>query len=213
VLKTGDEVVVKGEGMWRKGRQGDLILKIEVETPTEEWAYQLAEKGGIDTLRGLLPPRRQDVGASAVAEGKETDEVVLEEKKERVEDEEQWVRFRPLVAPAISRKLTFSTDSTTAMRTRKITLSPVASSNNHPSFPLFALIFIFRTSIAYRTSLASLSVPLSTPLCTSQLAFFFLFSSVAMKNGLSTSVLALSARPDSHESLLAHKGKPGKRLT
>ncbi|GAA6037514.1 hypothetical protein JCM8097_008229 [Rhodosporidiobolus ruineniae] len=90
VLKTGDEVVVKSEGMWRKGHSGDLVVKIEVETPSEQWAMDLAEKGGIDTLRGLLPPRRPDLAEMVVKEGKETDEVELEEKKERVEDDEQW---------------------------------------------------------------------------------------------------------------------------
>lgn len=93
VLKTGDEMVVKGEGMWRKGRQGDLILKIEVETPTEQWAMGLAEKGGVDTLRGLLPPRRPDLAEVCVQEGKETDDVELEEKQERAEEEEGWVRL------------------------------------------------------------------------------------------------------------------------
>ncbi|GAA5820976.1 hypothetical protein JCM11251_001902 [Rhodosporidiobolus azoricus] len=90
VLKTGDEVVVKGEGMWRKGKQGDLIVKIEVETPSERWAMELAEKGGIDTLRGLLPPRRPDVADQVVKEGKEIDEVELVAKVDRPEDEDWY---------------------------------------------------------------------------------------------------------------------------
>ncbi|GAA6017754.1 hypothetical protein JCM10207_000485 [Rhodosporidiobolus poonsookiae] len=89
VLKTGDEVVVPGEGMWRAGRSGDLVLAIEVEQPTVEWAMGLAEKGGVDVLRGLLPPRRPDVASMVVEEGKETEEVQLEEKKEK-QDEERW---------------------------------------------------------------------------------------------------------------------------
>ncbi|GAA5985755.1 hypothetical protein JCM10908_007098 [Rhodotorula pacifica] len=77
VLQTGDEVIIKGEGMWRKGERGDLKCRIEVEMPTEEWAMGIAERGGTDTLRGLLPPRRVDLGEKGVEEGKETDEVEL----------------------------------------------------------------------------------------------------------------------------------------
>ncbi|BGP20133.1 hypothetical protein JCM10213_000783 [Rhodosporidiobolus nylandii] len=90
VLKTGDEVVIKGEGIWRKGQQGDLIVKIEVETPSEEWAMGLAERGGVDTLRGLLPPRRPDLANVVVEEGKETEEVKLEEKVDQAEDEDWY---------------------------------------------------------------------------------------------------------------------------
>ncbi|GJN94447.1 hypothetical protein Rhopal_007527-T1 [Rhodotorula paludigena] len=90
VLKSGDEVVVPGEGMWRKGNQGDLLVKIEVAMPDEQWAMGLAEKGSVDVLRGLLPPRRPDLERMAVGEGKETDEVELAEKQERPEEEEQW---------------------------------------------------------------------------------------------------------------------------
>ncbi|GAA5863629.1 hypothetical protein JCM8547_003673 [Rhodosporidiobolus lusitaniae] len=88
VLKSGDEVVVKDEGMLRKGRKGDLILKVEVESPDEAWAMRLAEMGGVDTLRGLLPSRRQDLTATAVQEGKETDEVELVDKVEKQEEED-----------------------------------------------------------------------------------------------------------------------------
>ncbi|BGP03620.1 protein of heat shock protein DnaJ family [Rhodotorula toruloides] len=89
VLKTGDEVVVPGEGMWRKGEKGDLVLKIEVAMPDEQWAMGLAEKGGVDTLRGLLPPRRPDL-VNIVEDGKDVDDVTLEEKKDSADDEEQW---------------------------------------------------------------------------------------------------------------------------
>ncbi|TNY19315.1 hypothetical protein DMC30DRAFT_448066 [Rhodotorula diobovata] len=90
VLKGGDEVVVPGEGMWRAGRRGDLVLRVEVAMPDEQWAMGLAERGGVETLRGLLPPRRPDLAKVVVEEGKETDEVELEEKKEQPEEEEQW---------------------------------------------------------------------------------------------------------------------------
>lgn len=93
VLKTGDEVVVPGEGMWRKGEKGDLVLKIEVAMPDEQWAMGLAEKGGVDTLRGLLPPRRPDL-VNTVEEGKDVDDVALEEKKDSEDDDEQWVRLQ-----------------------------------------------------------------------------------------------------------------------
>ncbi|GAA5881600.1 hypothetical protein JCM3774_006490 [Rhodotorula dairenensis] len=83
VWQSGDEVVIPHEGMWRKGATGDLKVTIEVEMPTEEWALGLAERGGTETLRGLLPPRRPDLGDQAVEEGKETDEVELLEREDR----------------------------------------------------------------------------------------------------------------------------------
>ena len=90
VLKDGDEVSVSGEGMWRKGETGELVLKVEVEMPGEEWAMGLTERGGVDTLRGLLPPRREDL--TKLEEGKEVEQVVLEERKDRNEqDESSWV--------------------------------------------------------------------------------------------------------------------------
>ena len=88
VLKDGDEVSVSGEGMWRKGETGELVFKVEVEMPGEEWAMGLTERGGVDTLRGLLPPRREDLSK---LEGKEVDEVVLEERKDRNEEDDSWV--------------------------------------------------------------------------------------------------------------------------
>lgn len=88
-MKDGDEVSVSGEGMWRKGETGELVFKVEVEMPGEEWAMGLTERGGVDTLRGLLPPRREDLSK---LEGKEVEEVVLEERKDRNEqDESSWV--------------------------------------------------------------------------------------------------------------------------
>ncbi|CEQ42068.1 SPOSA6832_03837, partial [Sporobolomyces salmonicolor] len=87
VLKTGDEVVVKGEGMWRKGERGDLVLRVEVEMPDERWAMGLAERGGTEVLRGLLPPRREDLSPKEEEKGGEVDEVELVEKKEDVDDE------------------------------------------------------------------------------------------------------------------------------
>lgn len=78
--------------MWRKGERADLVVKIEVEMPSQEWAMGLAERGGVETLRGLLPPRRPDLAAQAVDEGKETDEVELEEKVDKAEeDDTSWV--------------------------------------------------------------------------------------------------------------------------
>lgn len=90
-MKTGDQVQISREGMWRKGETGDLIVKIEVEMPREEWAMGLAERGGVDTLRGLLPPRREDLTKSEInKEGRDVEEVELEEKREQDEDQ-SWV--------------------------------------------------------------------------------------------------------------------------
>lgn len=80
----------------RYGVRGDLKCTIEVEMPTEEWAMGIAERGGVDNLRGLLPPRRPDLGPQAVGEGKETDTVELLEPQDHQDDEEEdysWVRF------------------------------------------------------------------------------------------------------------------------
>lgn len=90
VLQSGDEVVIPQEGMpSRYGVNGDLKCTIEVEMPTEEWAMGIAERGGVDTLRGLLPPRRPDLGPQAVGEGKETDTVELLEPQDHQDDDEE----------------------------------------------------------------------------------------------------------------------------
>lgn len=92
VLKTGDEVVIEHEGMWRRGDTGHLVVKIEVESPSEEWAMGLAERGGVDTLRGLLPPRREDLAKTAAEQfaGKDIDEVELVERV-KPQDDQSWV--------------------------------------------------------------------------------------------------------------------------
>ncbi|GAA5872061.1 hypothetical protein JCM16303_000963 [Sporobolomyces ruberrimus] len=89
VLKTGDEVMISGEGMYRRGEKGDLVVKIEVEMPKEEWAMGLAERGGVDTLRGLLPPRREDLAKNQELdkEGREVEEVEFVERTEPEEDQ------------------------------------------------------------------------------------------------------------------------------
>ncbi|SGY84448.1 BQ5605_C009g05697 [Microbotryum silenes-dioicae] len=62
VLKSGDKVLVKGEGMWKQGEVGDLVLEIEVEMPDEAWAMKIRdEKRALDDLERLLPNKRQDV--------------------------------------------------------------------------------------------------------------------------------------------------------
>ncbi|KAK4698222.1 hypothetical protein P7C70_g8060, partial [Phenoliferia sp. Uapishka_3] len=73
VLKSGDLVVVKGEGLWRKGERGDLVLKVEVEMPSKDWATSLGSTK-LKQLESLLPPKRADIPNP---DG-EMDEVVLE---------------------------------------------------------------------------------------------------------------------------------------
>ncbi|KAL8277563.1 hypothetical protein RQP46_009995 [Phenoliferia psychrophenolica] len=74
VLKTGDLVVIKGEGLWRKGERGDLVCKVEVEMPGADWAAGLGPQK-LEQLANLLPPKRADIEHNAM----ETDEVDLEE--------------------------------------------------------------------------------------------------------------------------------------
>lgn len=50
VLKSGDELRIKGEGMMHKGEKGDLLLLVEVEAPTETWAKNLGEERVRPTL-------------------------------------------------------------------------------------------------------------------------------------------------------------------
>lgn len=38
MLKSGDQVVIEGEGWWKGGARGDLVCRIEVEMPGEGWA-------------------------------------------------------------------------------------------------------------------------------------------------------------------------------
>lgn len=78
--------------MYRRGEKGDLVVKIEVEMPKEEWAMGLAERGGVDTLRGLLPPRREDLAKNQELdkEGREVEEVEFVERTEPEEDQ-SWV--------------------------------------------------------------------------------------------------------------------------
>lgn len=49
VLKSGDWVIVKEEGMWKNGIRGDMWLKVEVEVPNDRWAMCLtAEQVSLD---------------------------------------------------------------------------------------------------------------------------------------------------------------------
>ncbi|GAA5926501.1 uncharacterized protein JCM15063_000293 [Sporobolomyces koalae] len=106
VLKTGDELVVSRQGMVRpttsrtRKERGDLIVKIEVEMPNEAWALGLVEKGMVDNLRGLLPPRREDLSRSTSNSNDESrpqvQEVELVDKQdgqneaEDQEDDHSW---------------------------------------------------------------------------------------------------------------------------
>lgn len=92
MLKTGDEIVVKGEGMWRRGETGDLVLKVEVEMPDEAWALKLAEKCKASELESLLPRKRD---ARALDEPDEVDDVQVDRVRDAgaKEEEEQDVRF------------------------------------------------------------------------------------------------------------------------
>lgn len=55
VLKTDDEVCIKGAGMWRKGSSGDLICKIEVEMPGDDWASTFGAEKVRRTLVSWVP--------------------------------------------------------------------------------------------------------------------------------------------------------------
>ncbi|KAK4056409.1 hypothetical protein OIO90_002552 [Microbotryomycetes sp. JL221] len=75
VFQTGDKLVIKGQGMYRKGSTGDLIVEIKVEQPDEQWAFKLRDiQGGLAKLEELLPSKRSDV-----ENPEETDEVELQE--------------------------------------------------------------------------------------------------------------------------------------
>lgn len=52
ILKSGDEVCVKEEGMWKSGRKGLLRIKLEVEMPGKEWAAGIGRDEV--SLRSLL---------------------------------------------------------------------------------------------------------------------------------------------------------------
>lgn len=74
VLKNGDEVRIKGEGMIKGGEKGDLIVLVEVALPTAEWANDLGPEK-LALLESLLPPKRE-VGPEVYPE--ETDEISWE---------------------------------------------------------------------------------------------------------------------------------------
>lgn len=73
--------------MWKRGSNGDLVVKIEVEQPDEAWAIKLKEEGGVEGLAKLLQEKRPDV-----ENPKETDEVELEKFDESVSLD--WARRR-----------------------------------------------------------------------------------------------------------------------
>ena len=79
VLKTGDEIVIKNEGMWRRGETGDLVLTIEVEMPDEHWALKLAEKCKVGELENLLPRKRD---ARVLDEPDEVEDVEIDRVRE-----------------------------------------------------------------------------------------------------------------------------------
>lgn len=77
IYKSGDTVVIKGEGMpvWKKDRRasmsgpvekGDLFVLFEVEMPTEDWL----ETVDVQALKALLPPGKPDIPAAVVEEAK-----------------------------------------------------------------------------------------------------------------------------------------------
>lgn len=80
--------------MWRKGEKGDLVLRVEVEMPDQEWALKLRGEGGVSLLEGLLPSKREDVQAP-----EETDEVELVERRKG--EGEGEVSFAALFAAAL----------------------------------------------------------------------------------------------------------------
>ncbi|KAF8339684.1 uncharacterized protein EI90DRAFT_2270038 [Cantharellus anzutake] len=59
VVKGGETVVIKGEGMPdRDGNgKGDLFVTLEVEMPTKEWFESIDAK----VLEALLPPKKEDL--------------------------------------------------------------------------------------------------------------------------------------------------------
>ena len=66
VYKTGDTIVLRGEGMpiHKKVAKGDLYVLFEVEMPSEEWLQTVDVKA----LRGLLPPGKPDLRPEIVDE-------------------------------------------------------------------------------------------------------------------------------------------------
>ncbi|KAG8782324.1 hypothetical protein FRC16_002639 [Serendipita sp. 398] len=79
IYKSGDSVIIRGEGMpiWKKemaGRKstsepvarGDLFVVFEVEMPSDDWLETLDVK----MLRSLLPPGKPDIPAAVVDEAK-----------------------------------------------------------------------------------------------------------------------------------------------
>ncbi|KAM0789755.1 hypothetical protein ACM66B_006610 [Microbotryomycetes sp. NB124-2] len=90
VFQTGDKLVIKGQGMYRKSRRGDLIVDVKVEMPSEEWAFKLREtKDGLSKLEALLPAKRVDI-----ENPEETDEVEMKvyDESAKANANEYWTR-------------------------------------------------------------------------------------------------------------------------
>lgn len=54
VVKNGDEVRIKGEGMIKGGEKGDLIVLIEVAMPSAEWANEVGPEKVSKTLSSII---------------------------------------------------------------------------------------------------------------------------------------------------------------
>lgn len=86
VLKPGQKVVVRNEGLWARrggtGERGDLVLEVEVEYPGREWARGM-EEGEVEALAGMLGGRREDVklasGGGGGEDGEDAEEAVVDE--------------------------------------------------------------------------------------------------------------------------------------
>lgn len=52
MLKSGDEVVIEGEGWWRGAARRDLVCRIEVEMPGEGWAAGMTKEKVRSSLWG-----------------------------------------------------------------------------------------------------------------------------------------------------------------
>jgi len=87
IVKGGETIVIRGEGMPERGGdgKGDLFVTLEVEMPSKEWFNNVDAKA----LEAMLPPKKAELEPRpTIVEDAKWEEADMEDYEERAHEEE-----------------------------------------------------------------------------------------------------------------------------